>query len=719
VSVSAQALTLLPGTLVAPGLPLARYRNSQISGCLGPLLAAATQPGDLIIEVACLGPTYIREALQEGRRVIALNVNPLPLLSAALALDPPTPAELRTALTHLGDLPKSGRPLYLHIRELYRSRCPTCSALGEAIWFVWERDVQRPFAKRVRCTRCAVPQEGPVDADDLALLAAFPPRSGPAYHLAVGRAAAAEDPLRERAAELVALYPPRALTVFTDLLHRLPQAAPTPRLRRGLTALLLEALDFGVGLSAPGESLARPRSFKQPARFVEHNLWALLETALAMYTAAYCPSDMADLQAESLPALLASRDPGYLLLSRSLQSLARILPSGSAAALVIQPAAPDALYWAFSALWATWLWGQESYPQLRPFLGRRRLDWDWYRGRLRGALQLGARLLCPGAPLLALLPRADPVPLATLVGAARDAQLGVQRWFSAEADGYRLLLGPALPARDAAAQVAATLRQRAEPTSETLLQAVAVIADPAQAEIAKQLSAEGFTQVGGGRWWLTVPDVDARPLADRVETFLLQRLRSRTTWELHALLTALYTEFSAGLSPAPALVDACLASYTSPVIEGGVQLRAADVYAARSAELARYADDLAALGARLGFGVAVDVLGACVWLGSDGAPRYRFHLTATALLAPLLAARLPGRACLVLPGSRAGLMSFKLQRDPRVQTIIARDHWGFIKFRHLRRIVSEIKSAGDLEVYLGLDPIVEQERVQIPLPLDL
>lgn len=718
--------TLLPGKPATPLLPLARYRDPQIAGCLEALLVSTTRPGDLVVELASQGPGYIRETLHAGRRVISLNINPLPLLASALWLDPPAPESLRAALTRLGDLPKGERPLFIHLRELYRARCPTCNGQGVAEWFAWDRDVQRPYAKRVRCPRCASPQEGPVDEADLEVLRAFPPKAGPAYHLAVGRAAAADDPLRERAAELAALYTPRALNALMDVSHRLSQAAPTPQLRRGLTALLLEALDQGTSLTAHGETAPRPRSFKPPARFLERNVWLLLEEALRAYEVAYAAARElpAPPGAVSLPALLATTEPAYVLLSRSLQFLVRALPPASVGALVLQPSAPDALFWALSALWTTWLWGQDANPQLRPFLGRRRLDWDWYRDSLRGALQLGARLLRPGGLLLVLLPRDEALPLATALAGGAAAGLAPQHWLAAGASGYRVVLGPAAPAPAQSVEPAAVLRRRGEPTPTSLVQAALLAAAPEQSapalELPQRLNANGLLSPAPGLLWLAQPQAVAPPLADRVELHVFRLLQSRERWAIRDLLAACYTRFAGELSPDPALIEHCLASYATAVGEQAVGLLPTDAPIARQAEIGRYVQSLRELGERLGFMLEQPVGWDCVWT-LNGQRRYGFRFTALAVLGePLLQALGPGegRRCLVLPGSRAGLVSYKLQHDGRLGEALQRERWVFIKFRHLRRMFKELNNAAEMEVYLGLDPIVEQERAQIPLPLD-
>ncbi len=42
------------------------------------------------------------------------------------------------------------------------------------------------------------------------------------------------------------------------------------------------------------------------------------------------------------------------------------------------------------------------------------------------------------------------------------------------------------------------------------------------------------------------------------------------------------------------------------------------------------------------------------------------------------------KSFLILPGGRAGLLAYKLERDPALRSMAER--WRIVKFRHLRRL---------------------------------
>jgi len=212
------------------------------------------------------------------------------------------------------------------------------------------------------------------------------------------------------------------------------------------------------------------------------------------------------------------------------------------------------------------------------------------------------------------------------------------------------------------------------------------------------------------------------PLADRVEAVVWELLVQRPAWEPQELVETVYARFPGPLTPELTLVLTCVDSYS--VQEGEtLRLRPEDDPPRRAAEMRALCDDLVRLGKRLGFEVQREDGWDVCWL-SEGQDAYLFDVSATVALGPYLLT-LPSsyreggegvQRCLVVPGGRAGLISLKLQRDPRLARAVERYGWQFVKFRHLRRLLAkEDLDRYALKTVLGLDPIVEQEAAQIPL----
>lgn len=231
------------------------------------------------------------------------------------------------------------------------------------------------------------------------------------------------------------------------------------------------------------------------------------------------------------------------------------------------------------------------------------------------------------------------------------------------------------------------------------------------------------------------------PLADRVEVLVARLLAERAlpTAEIEARL---YHAFPGWETPDAALIAACLRSYGRHK-DGVWCLRPEDEPGQRARERGEILLQLRELGRRLGFAVWVApweqeaALGlvsvgqggpervedwaplGLVW-HEEGKPVQAFAISLRAVLQPWLEE--PPRALsdcpryVVVPGGRAELLAFKLQRCPWWQAWLVTRGWEFIKFRHVRRLaaLSSLTLAG-FRARIGLDPIVARPEEQLSL----
>jgi hypothetical protein len=744
-----------------------------------------TQPGDLVVDLFCQGPTVLREATALGRRALGFSINPLLLVVARLGLgrqnaDAVNATEftaaavnsvaINAAFTHLADTLKGDTPLHQHILSLYRSACPTCGAAGTVEWFAWDRDGSFPFKKAVRCPNCEGVQEGTPDEEDDAAAHRVQPR-GLAYYYALDRVAPPGHQARERAAELVELYTPRNLSALMDITMRLESLEAEREVKLALTAALLDCFDAGSSLDPPDEERPRPRTLRVPSLYLERNVWLCFEEGLARLLAETSPPSPAPpppgeeshptRRAPDVAALVNGEAEGYALVSYAARDVRKIIEPGSAALIVVDPPQPDAIFWALSALWAGWLWESPAARRLRPFLRRRRFDWEWHWRVLEAALQAAGPLLAPGGHLVTLFSERDEEVLTSVCLAADSAGYALEGWGYSPEAGHRLVwcwqagrsehAAPELEKleQDIASiteeAIVHTLQERGEPTIWPLLHASAhaeLVArglaaraatipkssSPAFAFVAdavrRAFEAASLIQVLEQEetekplWWLADAPQIADTLADQVETQVWELLIQQRTWDKEDLINATYTRLSGSLTPDLALVLVCIESYSVQEDET-LRLRAEDDPLQRSVEVKTLRRELAELGKRLGFRIKRGRGWDVRWL-EEGKEAYVFGISSTASLAQHLltkrAADEGAQRCLVLPGGRSHLANFKLQRDPRLANVVLIEEWQFIKFRLLRRLVAEeALDRHALKTVLGLDPIAEQEAAQIPL----
>ena len=269
-----------------------------------------------------------------------------------------------------------------------------------------------------------------------------------------------------------------------------------------------------------------------------------------------------------------------------------------------------------------------------------------------------------------------------------------------------------------------------------------------------------LTEIESGRWWLADP-VDraaaAAPLADRVEWAVYSLLSTAGSLSESSFFERIAALFSGHDLPDEALVRACLESYRS-MASTPDRLLTGDDLLRRTQQHAELIALLADGGHRLGMNVwigrreqtrklgsrrlgdwlderehraylvqisrAVDDVAEvdCIWY-VRGRAAFLFEVEWTAMLGePMLRrhARIPADESLVrflvVAPERTELIRHKLERSPLLREAVERDNWHVIKWNHLQGFLGrDPLDLGDLEPYLGLDPVVERSGDQMPL----
>ena len=269
-----------------------------------------------------------------------------------------------------------------------------------------------------------------------------------------------------------------------------------------------------------------------------------------------------------------------------------------------------------------------------------------------------------------------------------------------------------------------------------------------------------LAEIEPGRWWLA-DSADraaaAAPLADRVEWAVYSLLSTAGPLSEASFFERIAALFTGHDLPDEALVRACLQSYRS-MASTSERLVTGDDLLRRTQQHAEMIALLADGGHRLGMNVwigrreqarklgsrrlgdwlderehraylvqisrAVDEVAEvdCIWY-VRGRAAFLFEVEWTAMLGePLLRrhARIPPDDSLirflVVAPERTELIRHKLERSPLLREAVERDTWHVIKWNHLQAFLArDPVELGDLEPFLGLDPVVERSGEQLPL----
>jgi hypothetical protein len=565
------------------------------------------------------------------------------------------------------------------------------------------------------------------------------------HALALEQVAPAGDPDRRHAETALSVYPGRALYALITILNKLEQLKLGPLLKSAAHALLLSAFDASNALWSYPEGRSRPRQLSASARYREDNVWRALERAVRIWA-------MEDPHLEvSQWSTATQSEPGQVVIyAGPIRDLIPHLPTGVPRCLLAVLPRPNQAFWTLSALWAAWLWGREAASPIRAALRRRRYDWAWHTNALRVVLSRLTPIMNPEARVLAFVPEAEP-------GFNAAAMAGFDgAGFRLDGCALRLAEGQAfysfIVAKDVAhplpkaeiqqeMSLAAEniLRTRGEPAPYALLHAAAwcALAHRRQfdslwgveetplttmiGEIFERVLADRdtfirlgeFVEPESGLYWLANPANIETPLSDRVEALVLNVLREGTERTLLEVDNKVCSALPGLMTPDRRLVEACLSSYAqAQEREGYWQLRPEDEPETRKADCEEIRHLLINLGNRLGFDVRdEDPIG---WLDDQGRTIYAFCVAQSAGLGAALDGEVEKPLIFVLPGGRAALVAEKARRDPRLREWL-RAQVGMIKFRHVRRLASEIGLDRDnLAVRLGIDP-PEHHDPQLPL----
>ncbi len=227
----------------------------------------------------------------------------------------------------------------------------------------------------------------------------------------------------------------------------------------------------------------------------------------------------------------------------------------------------------------------------------------------------------------------------------------------------------------------------------------------------------GFLRFGGseksievGSWWFRdqkLPEgFDLEPpQTDRVEISVVRYLQNHPVSTIQEIDRSLCRNFPGLLTPSPELIQICLESYgeQDPPESGCWKLRPQDEAGKRRLEL----NEMNVLLKQVARSIGCQIQGQIplLMVNEKGETSYICHIIASGIISNILLApnSNPQKSLIILPGSRANLVIYKIQHDPRLRQAVD-SGWRFVKYRQLRLLSkSAIISTTLLEEQLSKD----------------
>ncbi len=729
----------LPGNEPENPGPLARYLPLAADGIATAFLARHSRPGDWVLDPFGAAPRTDIEMASLGYRVLVAVNNPVTRFLLETAANPPSQADLRAALAELAAARKGDERLETHLQSLYLTECTNCQRQVPADAFVWERESGVLVARIYHCS-CGDDGEYPATGADQARAASLAATDSLHRSRALERVATPHDPDRVHVEEALECYLPRAVYSLITIINKLDGLSLTPKRRQAMLALVLTACDEASALWPHPSERPRPKQLTIPPRFLEKNVWRALEHGVELW-----PVGGKLVETVNWPSVLDEAG-GLCLFDGPMRDLAPHLKDVSLVAVVTVLPRPNQAFWTLSALWAGWLWGREAAAPFKSVLHRRRYDWNWHAAALYAALKNLSDRLPLNAPLFAVVPEPEPAFLsAALLAAAgsgfdltglalRTRHDPVQILWQRRAFSHAGKEPTGIDAEAVSRAMVSALRDRGEPVPILHLHTagLASMADDHtlrwRPEALAQINTPILAALAGpefvhlaesknpeiGLWGLADWDASIDPLPDRVEITIVRFMQKNPNVTLRDLETALNAELPGLLTPSLGLLRAVLSSYAVEA-DGYWSLRPEDTPSTRRADLETATQVLAALASRLGITLQQQESPQRLLLWQDsGETVYAFYLLASAVTGRILRQNPypPERSLLVLPGGRAGLLAYKLDRDPTLRAMAER--WRIVKFRALRRLFEMTGLTRErFEKELGGDPIEPPEQMKL------
>jgi hypothetical protein len=734
------ALSFIPGNEAGRLEPLARYLPPVPEGVAAAFLAEHAQPAAWVLDPFGASPRLAVEMAHAGYRVLVAVNNPVARFLLDLTATPPPRSELQAALSELAVSHKGEEQLETHLQSLYLTDCTKCQRSVPAEAFIWEREGNAPIARIIHCPQCGESGERDVTLADRERASQLAATTALHRSRALERVAARDDPDREHAEEALACYLPRAVYALITIINRLDGLAFSPERRRCLLALALTTCDEGNTLWPHPAERPRPKQLTIPPRFRENNLWLALERSVETWAS----------DAPPLPVTIWPASPpesgGICLFEGPLRELAPRLKDTPIQVILAALPRPNQAFWTLSALWAGWLWGRQTVGPFKRVLRRHRYDWSWHAAALYAAFKNLAPYIPLNALFFSLVAEPEPSFLSAAMLATASAGFDLQGIaIRTRHDPLQLLwqrrafmhrVTEEFDRTSVGRAMQTYLGERGEPVTYLHLHAagLSTLAEnhalswreealaQIHAPIQEALASETYIRHDGsphslevGLWGLHEYAQESNALPDMVEMAAVQFLQKDPVFTQRELEVYLNAEFPGLFTPSLGLIKEILASYATES-DGKWRLRPEDSASLRHADLEAAGRALEALTAQLRYTlIRPDNPRRLLLWQEKGKTVYAFYLLASTVIGKILRENLypPERSLLVISGGRAGLLIYKLRRDPQLDKIW-HNGWRVLKFRHLRRLAESPGLTREIWAReLSSDPIEPPEQIKM------
>ena len=375
----------------------------------------------------CDSAQPISDLYRTGCKILAANIDPLPLLVAEARLTALDHRVLTDTFIRLGDSLTGGRTLRQRIQALYQTACPSCQTSLQADYFVWHREAADPQQKGIQCEHCGFKGQIRTTQADLYHLDRIETR-GLHYHFLLGRTIAPDTDdkarLRTKLESLLELYTPRALYAIAEIVMKVEAGISDKAVQRIFKTILLQCLLAASNLFSTQATTQFPNRLQLPGHFVERNIWQLFTTTVANWSVPERPTRITSRMTD----FLHQRQNSVHFFPDNPATLQQYLMVESVPLTITTLQTPNPVVWALSTLWSGWLLGLKGAEPGRDLLTQKWPVWSWYQNRLVNILRALRPTLKPEARWIFVCPVDDKLHPPVIILAALQAAFEVDEW---------------------------------------------------------------------------------------------------------------------------------------------------------------------------------------------------------------------------------------------------------------------------------------------------